>query len=654
MLRLPDSHCRWGLLAFLGGMMACGTPDDREVSLVRIAPEAAPNCGAPDDGRTMIVRALGEFPASEATAQSLDLGAGEPFRIERFPAETRMLEAEVRGFGGALRAVGRSTAFSLEALADDEEIPMFMAPLEGVCPTGPTAVARDAPKLAATAAGILVVGGADLAGEPSLAVELYRPAEGRFELLEATTYGDTSALGLEGASVTSLPSGDVAIVGGAATAYQVFSASSEQFLAPAFYREARGRHAAVALPNGQVFVAAGCSQISARACVDGALLRTSAVLDLESGEISQGPSLQIERIGGTAWLEQPGQILLVGGEDADGVPVAIAERVFLDGAPSQTVAGLAGPSAQTASGAVWAGLSQRSGAPEITVAALSYEQATATVGLAGSFADSGVVMASLDDGSILAVGELGAQRIRTLEGRALSIDVPELGGRFGHAAVKLLDGTVLITGGHRSNGDAAEALVFRPSLLGPESASSTASFSAADRSEGLSAQDPGRVVVTTDDGAHLELFGGVVPGRLFLAGPRPQTATMQVAAGVAGDASIRFYFGWQSASDYHEVEIGPDVAPRLVRVIGGATVEVGVDTTGTCSAIPVDAASIAATEGTHEMELRVQRTDVVLSVRGQAVLTCSLEDAPGPGMMGVGISGDAGTSLRIDLISLSR
>jgi hypothetical protein len=410
----------------------------------------------------------------------------------------------------------------------------------------------------------------------------------------------------------------------------------------------------VALPNGQVFVAAGCSQISARACVDDALLRTSAILDLASGEIAQGPSLQIERIGGTAWLERPGQILLVGGEDADGLPVAIAERVFLDGTPSQTVAGLVGPSAQTASGAVWAGLSQRSGTSEITLAALSYEQSTATVGLAGAFADSGVVMASLDDGSILAVGEVGAQRIRTLEGRALAMDIPELGGRLGHAAIKLLDGTVLITGGHRLNGDAAQTLVFRPSLLGPESASSTASFSATELSEGLSAQDPGRVALSSDDGAHLELLGGLVPGRIFVAGPRPQTATMQVAAAVAGDASLRFYFGWRSPADYHEVVVSPDVAPRLLRVRAGATAEVGVDTTGTCTALPVDAASIAVADGTHEMELRVQRTDVVLRVRGQAVLTCSLEDAPGAGMMGVGIRGDAGTSLRVDLISLSR
>lgn len=646
---------RWGLVACLAGVTACGAPDDLELSVVRIAPEAAPDCGAPADARTMILRALGEFPASEATAQSVQLGEGEGerFRIERFPAGTQVLEAEVRGFGGALRAIGRSAVFSLEALSSDAEIPIFMAPREGVCATGPALTARDNPALVPAGEGVLVIGGTSLEGEPSLAIEIYRPALGRFDLLSATTYGDTSALGLAGASVTALASGDVAIIGGAATAYQIFDHESEEFLAPAFYREARGRHAALALPDGQVFVAAGCSQVSDRSCVDGSLLRTTSILNLGTGEITQGPSLQIERIGGRAWLEAPGQVLLVGGEDGDGVAVDVAERVFLDGTASQTIAGVSGASARSAAGTIWAGLAKGATATQ-QLSAIAPSRTIATTGLEAAFADSGVVMTSLDDGSVFAVGEAGAQRIRSLEGESFALEIPELVGRVGHAACKLADGTVLISGGHSGAGEAAPALIFRPSLLGPESASSTSSFSAAELSEGLSAQDPGQVAIRLDGGAHLELRSDGLAEALLLAGPRPQTATVLAAAGVSENATLLFYFAWRSATEYHEIEIGPGTAPVMRRVRGDQVAQIGIDTAGTCQATVVAGSAIAISEGVHEMELRVERTDVVLRIGGEAVLTCALEDAPGPGMLGIGVVGDAAATLRLDLISLSR
>ncbi len=654
MAQLSGCPRHLGVVACLAAMAACGAPEDKEISVVRIAPEAAPNCGAPEDARTMILRALGEFPASEATAQSVDVSQGERFRIERFPAETQVLEAEVRGFGGALRAVGRSAEFSLDDLADEAEIPLFMAPLEGVCATGPASIARDHPRLARAGDGVLVVGGTELGGAPSLAVEMYRPTEGRFDVLSTSTYGDTSVLGLEGASVTSLPSGDVAIIGGAATAYQVFDHQSEEFLAPAFYREARGRHAAVALPNGQVFVAGGCSQVSGRSCVEGSLLRTSSILDLASGEITQGPTLQIERIGGVAWIEAPDQVVLVGGEDADGLPVEIAERVFLGGASSQTIAGLSGASAQAASGAIWAGLSRQTASAEQALAALGPSRTTATVGLLAAFADLGVVMTALDDGSILSVGAGGAQRIRTLEGRTIALEIPELAGREGHASLKLSDGTVLISGGHLSNGEAAPSLVFRPSLLGPQSASSTASFSAPELSEGLSSLDPGAVEFGTDDGAHLQLQSSGDAEVLLIAGPRPQTATVQAAVGGSQGASIHFYFGWRSATEYHEVEIQPDAAPLMRRRRGDVVSEIGIDTTGNCEGTVVSGAAISSQSGVHELELRLQRTEVTLRIAGDTVLTCTLEDTPGPGGIGIGIGAGAVATLRLDLISLSR
>ena len=54
-------------LAALAAALGCGGTEERAIRLERIAPGAGPDCGAPADARTILIRALGDFPASEAT-----------------------------------------------------------------------------------------------------------------------------------------------------------------------------------------------------------------------------------------------------------------------------------------------------------------------------------------------------------------------------------------------------------------------------------------------------------------------------------------------------------------------------------------------------------------------------------------------------------
>ncbi len=633
-----------GCLPALLAALSCGDPADRSIHVVRVAPEAAPLCGAPGDARIMILRALGDFPASEATAQSVELGSEGEFSVERFPTDTRMLEAEVRGFGGALRAVGRSAAFSLDSFSDEGEITIFMAPLEGACATGPVVVPRMRPMLASAGDKVLVVGGTDLSGNPSLEVELYSPTTGSFLKLESSTYGDTSALGLAGASITRLPGGDVVIAGGAATAYQVFSHDSEEFAAPAFYREARGRHAAVALSDGRLFLAAGCSQVVAGGCSPGSLLRTSALLDLENGEIELGPTLQVERVGGSAWLERPGQIVLVGGVDRDGEPIMEAERVFLSGGASQLITGLGGASAQAASGTLWTGLGNTN-----ALVALAPDATTATSPLQAAFAEQAATLIALDDGSLLALGETGAQRIRSFDGQSRALEVDALEGRSGQAALALPDGTILVVGGQFANNDAAGTLIYRPSLLGPLSASLTASFSSAELSEGLSAADPTEVRFESGEGAHVRLDLGSEGQQYVLMAPQAKRGTLQAVAGVSEGASVLFYFGWQSPSNHHVIEVAPGEIPVLMLHEEG-----GVRSDGICEGSVVSAAALSDASGAHEMELIALGDEMLLRIDSQVVLRCSLSEPSAEGRMGLGLGGVAGGSLRLDLISFSR
>jgi len=645
----------WGVAAFLVGTSGCGDPAIKDVAVVRVQPEAAPECGAPADARTMILRALGEFPASEATAQSVELGAEGTFSIDRFPESTTMLEAEVRGFGGALRVIGRSQAFALEALGNSASIPIFLAPFEGVCPTGPASVSRTSPQLAHVGDAILVLGGSGFDGTPSAEVELYHPTEGRFEALEGRTYADTTALGLLGASVTTLSGGDVAIIGGAATAYQIFGRNSEQFAAPAFYREARGRHAALALDDGRVFVAAGCSQITPGGCDPGTELLTTSILDTFDGQIEDGPSLQIPRIGGRAWLERPGQVLLIGGTDTEGDAVTEAERVFLDGRPSERIANIGGASAQGISGAVWAGLSSTSNVSAGELGAVRPDATEASTGFQAAFAESDSTLVALEDGNLLAMGATGIQKIRTLDGVSSNLGLPEFAGQSGQSAIALADGTVLVTAGQRLDGSPVPSYVFRPSLLGPQSASSTTSFSSLDLSEGLSASDPSAIQIIGDEGPHLLLETDEGETEfVLLAGPRPKEASLQASMGTAPGGSAVFYFAWQSLYDHFEIVVEPNVPPILYRVTPTGRLSVGGSGPDRCSGVNVPEADLVESEGAHEMELKIRGGEIVLRVEGNDVLTCTLESAPAAGFMGIGGSGVTGTSLRIDLISLSR
>lgn len=630
-------------------MTACTDPVEKFISVERITPSVDSQCGAPADARTMVVRALGEFGAGEGSAQSIELGLTGEFSIDRFPIDTRMLEVEVRGFAGALRAVGRSLEFSIDELDNGDAVPVFMAPRQGICPTGPAVSSRRNPMLARSGNAVLIAGGTDAAGAPVLPLERYDSASATFIELDDELYADTSPLGLLGASMTELSGGDVVIVGGAATAYQVYLTESSTLSSPSFYREARAFHAALALDDNRVFLAGGCTQPMETGCAVGSELLTSSLLDPTTGNIEAGPTLALARIGGAAWRDSNRSVLLVGGVDAGGNPVTAAERLFLDGTPGVLIDQVMGASAQSQSGAVWVGLAGPDQPASSLLSVVSPGSSSVNASASAAFADDDAQLVSLEDGTILALGRAGGQRIRSFDGAVVDLQLDSLKDREGQSAIALADGTVLIVGGG-VGAPGPDAFVYRPALVGPLSASASVSFFSEELSEGLSARDPSQIALRSETGSHAELsLAESAEEWLIVSGPRFQDMIME--AGIATDAgSALLYFGWLSPWSHWKVVVSGGTAPTLFEVTDGIEMPVSG-----CEGVALGSlATIDAANQVHEVRLELREERLTLSVGAESVLTCTLDERPPAGEAGLGLRGNFGQELRVDLISLGR
>jgi hypothetical protein len=635
---------------WLAAALGCGGTEERAIRLERVAPEADPDCGAPDDARTLLIRALGDFPASEGTVESIevDAGAGE-FSLAGFPAETRALEVEVLGFGGALRAVGRSGEFDLEEVEEGGVIAVFMAPPRGYCSTGPPGVDRVRPLLARAGPGVLVAGGDDLDGGPVHEVEMYQPATGQFSGLGTPLYGSDLAEGLTGATMTALADGRVVVAGGAGSAYQVFDPDSGAFDTPRFLRQARAYHTALALDGDRLLLAGGCARLDGAGCAAGSELATSAILSVDSGELEDGPPLARIRIGGAALPDAGGRVLLVGGVDAAGAPVGDAERIDPDsGVAGELVVGAGGAAAVLASGAVLTAFAPE-GAPASDAGRVIAGGGASPVEVGP--ARSGAALVALEGGLVLAMG--GAQPPGLYAPARGELDLlPAQGGpREGHAAIRLADGSVLLVGGRDGVGEPAGAGVFRPDLLGALSGGLSVTFASDESSAPLVPRDPASAEVVAAAGdrpAHYRIEasgGGDLPTEwAVVAGPVFAELRLEasISAAEGGVAALLWFAG---PSDHALIALEPGQVARLVRVEGGQASDLG-----SCSGEPIAAGDLAG--GSHELTVDVHGGELEAVLDARTVLTCSV-DPPANGLVGLAPLG-RGAVLEIDLVSATR
>jgi hypothetical protein len=673
----PGPASRRALLA-LALLAGCASEDTRAITLVRVTPAADPACGAPADGRTLIIEALGDFPASEATARSIEVGAGEVADIASFPPGTRALTVEVIGAGGASSAVGQSVPFAgrLGDLPDGAEVPVLMAPPMGACPTGPPAVTRLRPLLARAGAGALVAGGVDAAGAPVHAVEYYDPATAAFTTLAERLYG-TDEHGLAGASATTARDGRVVIAGGPVPAYQVYDPATGAFSAELFLnRGARAFHAAVALDPGagtRVLLAGGCSALepgaAGGACAPGTALRTTSILDLDAVTVDDGPDLMLARIGGVAIREPSGAVLLVGGVDAAGAPVTMAERVDPAGErPGQLVPGLGASATRLPSGSVLSAFAAVASAPGADGAVLPAGATTASPVLAAPGARAGVTLTTLPDGRVLALGggtPLVFEPIRNRFFRlpATELDfVPAAAGHVPeHGALLLDDGAVLVLGGRLPDdgapGASPRAWIVRPELTGPWAGDASASFADLDFAGLAVPRDPRQGTFAAGgaaDGAtpHYRLQSSASTGLpsewLILAGPIFGRVSIeaQIRAVRSGAAVL---FGFRDAANHLALVMLPGQPASLFQIDAGA-----VRAIDTCASRIISADALAGGAESARVQVRVDARAVTAVLDGVEVMSCTGLDAPAPGHVGVGVLGATDATLRIDSLAARR
>jgi hypothetical protein len=647
---------RSGLALALVLAAACGD-EVRTVSLERIVPSADPECGAPVDARTLRVAAVGDFPSTDATAQSVEIGIGEPLAIDAFPVETRALEVEVLGAGGALRTIGRTLEFNAAELEGGEVVRVFMAPPNGVCRTGPPARSRRFAAIAPSLEDLIVVGGFDEANRPVTRPEIYRHQGGRFTEIVQDTYGDPEN-GIAGASLTPLAGGRLVLAGGALNAFQVYDPESGRFSEPPnLLTQARAFHAAVALDENRVLFAGGCGAVAVRRCDPGTELASTAILDVETGTVSPGPALAFLRIGGQAFLEANGTVLLVGGLDGAGGPVLAAERIDPQlQTAGELVGGVAGQGVRLASGAVVAAYGPAGGAAtgEGSAIAPGADTGAPLIPAAPRVAPT---MTELESGRVLAFGggasgTAEAALFAPLQGRFFDLDTVPVQGRRGHVAARLSDGSVLILGGEDAAGEhLGDALVFRPELLGPLTGVVTINFAdeSADRLIPRDRDAMTRVPADAETPAHLRFAAratdGGVPGEWAVVGG-PMLAELTVEVTAASDGGFAILSAFEEPTTFRVLLIERGAPVRLLDLRAGVISPVE----GCLGLAPADEELASRRRWIY----RIDEETSSLAVDGRTLLECEPAGAPRRGMVGLGPLGPDGAELRLFQVTVER
>ncbi len=663
----------------------CAGDDPSAVALVRVAPESAPDCGVAPDTEVLIVKALGDFPATAAGALSVAAGTAGEIALAELPANTQAISVEALGAGGALRRLGKTLPFVLGGLADGDQVPVFMAPLWGACATGAAHAVREQPLAARAGDDVLIAGGADPSGAPVHLVELYQPRTGRFEIVSERLYG-TDALGLTGASATALSDGRVLIAGGPASAYQVYD-PDVGFSAPFFLNPGRAYHAAVALDERRVLLAGGCSALlDSGACASGTGLRSTSIIDVDDGQVRDGPALVYERLGGVAMLEGGSHMVIVGGVDASGAAVSDGERIDLSEAgagTSQIIAGLGGAAARLPSGTLVTGFAPPAAAvseraARVPAVAPGVASATAAAPIAVvPERRAGVTMTALEDGTVLILGGADGDRALVYEpirDRMREVEIPGL--RLGatpvlappspaHAAVALGDGSVLVVGGRGLDDGSPGAWIVRPPLIGPLADSAAAAFSDLELAQLAIPRDPERGQLGDQEtGGYLlrsSADTGLASEWLVLAGPIFEQVFIEAFVRAEPGVGVGILLGYRGAAHWLIVLV-PGRAARLVSVPSGEGEGDGdgdtIDLEGCEGA--VIAADQLADDGTSarvEVEVRGgagRPGHIDVRVRDEVALRCRGLGPLPLGHVGIGVVAEVDAGLRIDALSARR
>jgi len=564
----------WSVLARFAPLMlatACGEPA-AHVQLVPVNP-----CGQVANNAVRVIA----YTAGGELRRTVP-----PEDIDAFPRDTEQLGAEVIGNGGALVAIGKTAPLDFANLAEGTTIPIVMAPPDGMCPTiGTMTEVRIAPAVAHAGNGVLIVGGTSAAGQPLATAEYYDAATMTFSAVEVPASLADAENGLAGAVLTELDDGRVALSGTSSHALALFAADTHRFTTPELF-DHRAFHGAVAPDGEHLFVIGGCAEVAVGTCSGPALhsgfeylLADVTMRDhpMQLPDSARRFGAQVYDVG--VQLDGAHRYVLAGGFGDAGV----ADRFAIGDAASQPVADVHAQTAPLAGGAL--------------VTAFDPDGATQT-GAAGVIVPDGAVtpiafapkldgmrLASLEDGTVLALGPAAARYVPTTNAwqtfAVAGMPPPSL---MAPVTIRLVDGSVLVVGG---SDPSAQAWIYRPPLVGASSGSITA-LSDGSAPGVLVASDPARVDRTT---ARFLLAGGADDYRARALLGAPVVASARISAGVTVHVGGVALIAQQTGPGHALVgRLVPGEQARIEQLASGS-VEV------LCSGAMVDAGELAA--GVH-------------------------------------------------------
>ncbi|HEY0191646.1 MAG TPA: hypothetical protein VGC42_11040 [Kofleriaceae bacterium] len=592
-------------LAAICAAAGCATSGCHDAAQVTLVPLG---CARPDRATAIKVTA---YTAAGERSQSITLD--EAVAIDSFPADTEQLGVEVQIGGGDIGAAGKSAPLAYADLADGARIPVFMAPPGGWCLTGAMTEPRQQPLIARAGAGVLVVGGTGAAGALSTA-EYYDPATAAF--FPVAVPHVLAETGFAGFSLATLPDGRVALSGD--SAFVVFDPARRAFTDGPRLIDPYVQHASIALDADHVLFAGGCAPTAGGGCTARRQLVRYQVSDLNTPDLAL-PAIAdpAARLGGALFdvgEQADGQrrFVFAGGSSAE-----LVESFALGDALTTPLAGGHGQAAALDGGAVLTAFADDR-EPATGAASIASPGVVHVAGAAP--ARTGARLVALEDGQVVAIGGGDAALIYdpTRDRWAAGAPGPVLSSP---AAIRLDDGAVLVVGGAL----AADAWLYRPSLVGPASGSVTAVPISGLGGGVLTAPDPstvtrGEAPVAWQLIAPAGEAETALTARALVGGPRTPTGSIGVVAHVAeGGAAL---LARQIAPGHLMfAELVPGQAARLVERAGGAD---RVVCTGEVA--PAFDPVLAVT-----LRLAISDHDAAVAVDDRPVLACSIPAPPADG-----------------------
>lgn len=313
-------------LVFSALVFAACTREPREITL-RLRLAEAIGC-QPTVVHRVVLQPLADLPARDRPSRRLDLSGIST--IDSFPPETHsvavLAEGEIESIGGSVTPwTGGGIAVLPGTGPTELVVPLLM--LRRACSLSDT-MPRAPPGSAVTAlpdGRLLVVGGERGERSPLLLVTL-----GLGERL-ATTVEVVDSRPRVGLSATPL-GGDLVLLaggGGSATSnaresYEVVRVGDGTIVSDGILRGPRRDHGAARLPDGRVLLVGGTDE-GGDARRDAELIEVNADGSVASATLTEGPP-DGHRIGGEVLVLDDGTVLLLGGVDAAGLPIARIER----------------------------------------------------------------------------------------------------------------------------------------------------------------------------------------------------------------------------------------------------------------------------------------------------------------------------------------